>query len=141
MSKSKTRKPRRARAAVAAEAAVPERLVIDCYSLYQRVYRTPDGMRTVQAWLRANGIDPDDVPVDSELVIEDSAFGMAIRYQAYRLNEDGRRYVDPDDPDRVATENRTALLQLPPPADWLAPAGGGRPASPAQRRRAAPWRV
>ncbi|MBL3669085.1 hypothetical protein JL475_24440 [Streptomyces sp. M2CJ-2] len=127
-------------------AAAPERLVIDCHALYQRVYRTPDGMRAVQAWLRANSINPDDLPVHSELVIENSAFGMVIRYETYRINEDGRRYVDPNDPDRAATENRTALLQLPPPADWMAlTEGEQRTASASSRRspgrRAAPWHV
>jgi hypothetical protein len=122
MSKHKTRRQRSVRSTAAA-APVPERLVIDCRDLYQRMYRTPDGMRAVQAWLRANGIEPSDVPMDSEMVLEDSTFGMLIRYEAFRTDEHGRRYVDPDDPDRAATENRTALLQLPPPASWVTTAG------------------
>ena len=125
MSKHTSRRPRRARTAAAVAAAIPERLVIDCHALWERLYRTPGGMRTVQLWLRANRIAPGDVPVHSELVIEDSAFGMLIRYEAYRTNEHGRKYVDPD-PDRPPTEPRTALLQLPPPADWTTPAGGAR---------------
>ncbi|MEV5163879.1 hypothetical protein AB0K66_04525 [Streptomyces werraensis] len=120
MSKRTAKKPRPARSTAAAAAAVPERLVIDCHDLYRRVYWTPDGMRAVQAWMRANSIDPDDVPVHSEMVLEDSAFGLLIRYEAYRINEDGHRYVDPDT-DQAAVEPRTTLLQLPPPADWLTP--------------------
>ncbi|MFF9215589.1 hypothetical protein [Streptomyces viridosporus] len=126
MSKKRTsRKPRPAHTTAAAAAAVPERLVIDCHALWERLYRTPGGMRSMQLWLRANRIKPGDVPVHSEMVIEDSAFGLAIRYEAYRINEHGLRYVDPDT-DRPATAHRTALLQLPPPADWLAPAGGAQ---------------
>ncbi|MFF5795768.1 hypothetical protein [Streptomyces albogriseolus] len=127
MSKRTAKKPRPARstaAAAAAAAAAPERLVIDCHALYQRVYRAPGGMHAVQAWMRANSINPDDVPVHSEIALEDSAFGMLVRYEAYLLNEDGRRYVDPDNPDRAATENRTALLQLPPPTSWVTTGGG-----------------
>ncbi|WP_228916824.1 hypothetical protein [Streptomyces sp. DH20] len=126
MSKRTAKKPRPARSTAAAAAAVPERLVIDCYDLYQRVYRTPDGMRAVQAWMRANSINPDDVPVHSELAIEDSAFGMVIRYRALRRTPSGRLFPDPNDPDRLATQGRTTLLQLPPPADWVTPAGGDR---------------
>ncbi|MEU7403830.1 hypothetical protein [Streptomyces sp. NPDC044948] len=103
-----------------------ERLVIDCHQLYEREFRTPRGMRAVQVWLRVNGIDPSDVPVWSEMVIEDSAFGMVIRYTAYRWNADGHRYADPDNPDLVATQDRTAPLVLPPPADWLPTTGGER---------------
>jgi hypothetical protein len=102
---------------------VSERLVIDCHGLWERLCRTPDGMRAVQAWLRANNIKPDDVPVHSEMAIEDSAFGLVIRYTAYLRNADGNKYVDPDDQDFPASENRTALLQLPPPADWVSDRG------------------
>lgn len=103
-----------------------KRLVIDCHQLREREFRTPDGMRAVQTWLRVNGIDPNAVPAWSEMVIEDSAFGMVIRYEAYRWNADGCPFADPDNPDLVATEDRTALLVLPPPTDWLTETGGER---------------
>ncbi|MEU3346392.1 hypothetical protein ABZ723_15680 [Streptomyces sp. NPDC006700] len=103
-----------------------ERLVIDCHALYERLYGTADGIHAVQAWLRANGIDPVGVPVRSELVITDSAFGMVIRYTTYRLNADGFRYRDPASPDGAAREDRTAPLRLPPPADWPTMTGGER---------------
>ncbi|WP_225080468.1 MULTISPECIES: hypothetical protein [unclassified Streptomyces] len=95
-----------------------ERLVIDCHALYERMYRTADGMHAVQTWLRANGIDPKQVPVYSELVITDSAFGMVIRYEVHRTTPNGRLFPDPHHPDRLATQGRTALLRLPPPPDW-----------------------
>ena len=103
-----------------------ERLVIDCHQLYEREYRTPDGFRAVQTWLRVNSIDPNDVPTQSEMVIEDSAFGWVIRYKAYRRTPGGRLFPDPNDPDRLATEDRTALLVLPPPTDWVKTTGGER---------------
>lgn len=101
-------------------------LIINCHRLYEREYRTPDGMRAVHTWMRTNGIEPDDVPVSSTMVIEDSAFGVVIRYEVFRRTPNGWRFPDPDNPDRLATEARTALLVLPPPTDWLTEAGGGR---------------
>ncbi|MFE6362935.1 hypothetical protein ACFVP3_23415 [Streptomyces sp. NPDC057806] len=103
-----------------------ERRVIDCEELWARQCRTPDGLRAVREWLRVNGIDPNDVPIRSELVIEDSAFGMVIRYEAYLRTAEGRPFVDPVDPDRAAVGGRTVLLQLAPPADWLTATGGER---------------
>lgn len=103
-----------------------ERRVIDCNDLRQRVYATEGGFLAVQTWLLANGIEPSDVPVKSELVIEDSAFGLVIRYTAYLRNADGETYADPDAPDFAASTDRTALLRLAPPADWLTPPDGER---------------
>lgn len=103
-----------------------QRRVIDCEQLWKRLCGTPDGLRAVRAWLQANGIDPSDVPVESEVVVEDSAFGLVIRYEAYLKDANGMRYVDPDKPDRAASEFRTALLQLAPPAEWLTTSGGER---------------
>lgn len=96
-----------------------DRRVIDTEVLMAHVARTPGLLRIVHRWCRLNGIDPSHVPVPSDLVIEDCAYGRVIRYEAYLTTEDGRRYLDPADPSRVATARRTALLQLAPPADWL----------------------
>ncbi|WAZ20216.1 hypothetical protein STRCI_001317 [Streptomyces cinnabarinus] len=103
-----------------------ERRIIDCEALWARQFSTPDGMHAVLTWLHANGINPRDVPVSSELVIEDSAFGVVIRYEAYLRTAEGCPYVDPDDPDRAAMASRTALLLLAPLADWLTTTGGER---------------
>lgn len=103
-----------------------QRLAIDCYQLHEREHRTPNGFRTVQTWLRANSIDPHHVPVHSEMVLEDSAFGWVIRYQVYRRTPGGRLFPDPNAPDRLATEDRTALLVLPPPRAWVTTGGGRR---------------
>ncbi|MFI5973571.1 hypothetical protein [Streptomyces sp. NPDC051452] len=96
-----------------------ERLVIDCHELLDRVIGQPDGLRSVQRWLRLHGIDPIDVPVDSEMVIEPTAFGPVIRYTAYLRNDQGHRYVDPEAPEFAASEDRTALLRIAPEPQWL----------------------
>ena len=103
-----------------------ERLVIDCYELYEKAVGQPGGLPEVHQWLRHNGINPNDVPLHSEMVIEDSAYGMVIRYTAYRRNADGNLYVDPDDPEFPASEDRTAVLRAAPLAQWLSSAGGAR---------------
>ncbi|MFF3848006.1 hypothetical protein [Streptomyces sp. NPDC002328] len=103
-----------------------ERLVIDCNELWERTVQQPGLLADVQAWLRANSIDASDVPVHSEMVIEDSAFGMVIRYTAYLRDEDGNKYLDPADPDWPASQDRTAVLRVAPPADWLTTTGGER---------------
>ncbi|MFI1767484.1 hypothetical protein ACH41H_36295 [Streptomyces sp. NPDC020800] len=95
------------------------RLFIDCHELWERTFRQPDELRTVQRWLRLNGIDASDVPVHSELVIEPTAYGQVIRYTAYLRNHEGRRYADPEDPDFAASEDRTTLLRVAPEPQWL----------------------
>jgi hypothetical protein len=96
-----------------------ERRVIDCGALMDLSDRTPGLLRIVHRWCRLNGIKPIDVPVPSEMVIEDSAYGPVIRYEAYLTTDDGRRYLDPDDPNRAAIAYRTARLQLAPPERWF----------------------
>ncbi|MEU9208504.1 hypothetical protein AB0D27_11255 [Streptomyces sp. NPDC048415] len=100
-----------------------QRLVIDCHELWDKAAGHPDGLRAVQRWLRLNGIEPRDVPLHSEMVIEDSAYGLVIRYEAY-LTVGGQKYVDPDNPDRAAGESRAALLAVAPPDEWLAARDG-----------------
>lgn len=75
-------------------------------------------VEAVQAWVRANGIDPNDVPVDPPLTIESSGGGVpVIRYTALLRNENGRPYPDPDTGD-AAAEERTVPLVVEPPAEW-----------------------
>lgn len=71
-------------------------------------------------WVRANNIDPNTVPIDRDMVIEDSPDGgRIIRYHVYVFTDDGNKQVDPEQP--VVTpwvEERTTPLVVPPPADW-----------------------
>ncbi|NEA67538.1 hypothetical protein [Streptomyces sp. SID12488] len=64
----------------------------------------------VADWLRANGIDPNDVPHEGPITID----GQCIRYAALLRNEDGHRYVDQATGD-AAREERTASLKVEPP--------------------------
>ncbi|MFJ8153908.1 hypothetical protein [Streptomyces sp. NPDC094468] len=91
------------------------RRIIDTELLMAHAVRTPGLLRIVQRWCRLNSIEPTDVPVPSDMVIEDSAYGLIIRHEIYLLNADGRQYVDPDQPDRAAMTTRTALLRIAPP--------------------------
>ncbi|MGJ5897977.1 hypothetical protein ACSCBZ_39425 [Streptomyces niveiscabiei] len=74
---------------------------------------TPFGpMDAVANWLRANGIDPCDVPIHGPITIDQGR----IRYAAHLRNEAGRKYVDETTGD-VAQEERTAPLKVEPPAN------------------------
>ncbi|MFM9604261.1 hypothetical protein [Streptomyces turgidiscabies] len=80
---------------------------------------TPYGpMDAVADWMRANDIDPNDVPIDSPISIEpDTAGGDSrIRYTAHLRNEQGRKYVEETTGD-VAQEERTTPLKAKPPAN------------------------
>lgn len=73
-------------------------------------------------WLRANGIDPNDVSADSTVTIEPTTDGHLIRYTALLRNAAGHHYVDPNDPDeRPAREERTAPLAVLLPDTWPQP--------------------
>ena len=77
---------------------------------------TPFGPReAVASWLRANGIDPDDVPIDGPIAIErESTEGpWSIRYAAL-LRKDGQRYLD-EATGGPAQELRTVPLKIEPP--------------------------
>ncbi|MET9081412.1 hypothetical protein ABZX77_05825 [Streptomyces sp. NPDC004237] len=96
----------------------PTRRIIDTEVLMAQASRTPGLLRTMHRWCRLNGIEPSDVPVPSEMVIEDSAYGLVIRHEVYLLDAAGRRYLDPEQQDRVAIAERTALLRIAPPVEW-----------------------
>ncbi|MFF3884090.1 hypothetical protein [Streptomyces sp. NPDC001914] len=95
-----------------------ERRVIDCEALWEAAERTPGLLDAVRQWCRQNGIDPSSVPVSSDMVIEDSAFGLVIRYDAFLFDENGRRYVDPENPGHPAMAERTVVLVIAPPYEW-----------------------
>lgn len=67
----------------------------------------------VADWLRANDIDPGDVPIDGPIAIDDE---QRIRYAALLRNEAGHRYVDQATGD-AAREERTAPLKVDPPTN------------------------
>ncbi|MFE9764627.1 hypothetical protein ACFYPC_08870 [Streptomyces sp. NPDC005808] len=72
----------------------------------------------VAEWLRANDIDPSDVPIDGSISIEPGAYSgeRRIRYSAVLRNAQGYCYRDPAT-DQAAREERTASLKAEPPAN------------------------
>jgi len=78
-----------------------------------RLTETPFGpVDAVADWLRANDIDPNDVPIGGPLAVE----GGRIHYAALLRNEAGHRYVNESTGD-AAREERTAPLKIKPPAN------------------------
>lgn len=79
--------------------------------------QTPYGpVDALADWLRANDVEPGDVPMDSSITIERETIDGAwcIRYVALVRNEAGRIYLD-GDTGRPAEEERTAILNVDPP--------------------------
>lgn len=73
----------------------------------------------LKQWLRANGIDPADVPLHDEITIELLTFGgdRAIHHTAYLRNADGKKYLD-EATDDAAQEARIVPLTTDPPPHW-----------------------
>lgn len=70
----------------------------------------------ISAWVAANGIEPDDVSTDHDLIVEDGPDGRVIQYRAYLRALDGARYhVDGVGP---ASEERSVPLVVEPPEHW-----------------------
>lgn len=79
-----------------------------------------DFRQQVCAWLTANNIDPDRIPMNCRI----STTSDTITYPRTVLGPDGHAQRDPKDPNQVLTETVTApLLKGPPPevAEWLRP--------------------
>lgn len=69
------------------------------------------------AWLKANGIDPRQVPLTHPLRVEEGGGGGrhgVIHYRVFSLTPDGRRQLD--DKHVVLSEPRTAPCTVPLPA-------------------------
>lgn len=66
-------------------------------------------------WMKANGLDPSDIPDDYPLRVEEGEGGTVIRYRAYVRTEDGSAQPDPDHSDEVLTEDRTVPCTVPAP--------------------------
>lgn len=70
------------------------------------------------SWLKANGIDPEDVPTNTEITVETGTGGdRVIHYTAFLRNEDGAKYLDEATGD-AAHKERTAPVQVEPPMHW-----------------------
>ena len=75
----------------------------------------------LMSWLRANGIDPADIPPGHTVAIETGPGGeRTIRHTAYLRSAGGLCYLaDPDNVDAgAATEERAVPLAVEPPMNW-----------------------
>lgn len=79
-----------------------------------------DRREALCAWLRANGINPNEVPLHSDRYLEPGPDGIQhIVYEAFHLTADGRRHLD-ERGKNAAVERRTSPLLVDPP-DWWEP--------------------
>ncbi len=77
-------------------------------------------------WLRANGIDPNDVPIDSTIGIAPTDGGHVVKHTVFLRNDAGRHYEDPATGD-IAQEQRATPLTVPLPDTWPQPVGPIQP--------------
>lgn len=79
-----------------------------------------DRLEVLRAWLRANGINPSDVPIHGDLYLDPGPDGTPhIHYEAFHLDSEGRRHVN-ERGQNAAIERRTTPLLVDPP-DWWEP--------------------
>lgn len=77
--------------------------------------------RDLLAWLRINEVNPNDVPADASLLVEEDSDGAwMIRYSVLLRNAEGKRYLIPKT-FRLAEEGRVSPLLFDPPLKWLKP--------------------
>jgi hypothetical protein len=69
-------------------------------------------------WLTANGIAPNTVPIDGDLLIVDTEDGRTIRYETFVRAKTGAKVMDPRGSE--AYETHTVPLKTEPPA-WFEP--------------------
>ncbi|MEU5660123.1 hypothetical protein ABZ802_31570 [Streptomyces sp. NPDC047737] len=89
------------------------------------VYRSEDWpsvagtsqLKAIQLWLRANSIDPKNVPITTDLTVTTEPDGQrTIHYEQFVLTSDGHRQVAPDHSNDAWTEAATTLCVAEPPA-------------------------
>lgn len=71
----------------------------------------------ISAWVAANGIDPDDVSTDHDLIVDDATAPGVLTYTAYLRALDGAKYVD-EHAGGPAVEERTVPLVVLLPEHW-----------------------
>ena len=69
------------------------------------------------AWLTANGIEPNTVPIDADIIVVDTDGGRVLRCEVEMRGKDGRFVLD-DRGDRAAREIRAVPLVAEPPEWW-----------------------
>lgn len=68
------------------------------------------------AWLTANGVDPNDVPLHADITVDDQNGRRVIRYEAFQRDGNGNILVA-DDGTSSAVEERTTPLTAAAPAE------------------------
>jgi hypothetical protein len=80
------------------------------------LHRAQGRTEEISSWAAANGIEPDGVSTNHDLIVEDGPDGRVIRYRAYLRALDGCKYHE--DGVGPASEERTVPLVVEPPDGW-----------------------
>jgi hypothetical protein len=70
----------------------------------------------IREWAQANGLDPHEVSVDHDIVIDELPDGPVIRCWVFARNELGNKYATADGSPGV--EERAVPLVVEPPDGW-----------------------
>lgn len=70
----------------------------------------------LMAWARANGLDPNMIPVPSTATID----AGRLTINQFVPNANGRKQIDPNNPDQILTTTITVDLLEPFPTDLIA---------------------
>jgi hypothetical protein len=91
----------------------------DTSSPTQTVRLTDDIREQLLGWLRANDLDPDNIPTSARMSWVDGKLTTDVLV----IDENGRKQVDPATGNTMARETKTFPTTEPPPlvAAWLLP--------------------
>lgn len=79
--------------------------------------------KELRLWLRMNGIDPANVPVESSVMLaENGPENWEIWYEEYLRDDSGNVMLDPGDPGSAYVDEQAVALVIDPPMEWLVPA-------------------
>lgn len=84
------------------------------------VYVDDEYREAICEWLRANDIDPNLCPIEGRASVADGQ----ITVDLHLLNDKGRKQLDPNHEDRLATRTVTVPLKVEPAGlvlEWLMP--------------------
>ncbi|MFG2359423.1 hypothetical protein [Streptomyces sp. NPDC048521] len=76
-----------------------------------------DRRQALCAWLTANGIDPNAVPLDADMTIDEGSAGRFLRCEVFDLDQDGRKHLD-ERGENVARRTVAVPLKVEPPEWW-----------------------
>lgn len=91
--------------------------------IHRRVWNNEEDQEELLTWLRSNNIDPEDVPMQSSIIIETSPSGRRwIHHTVYVKERSGHNYKKLMD-GSILQEDREVLMMVDLPHRWYLGSG------------------